>query len=86
MVIESKEMESGSNDLVSVVKFVIHETCDDAGFSHRLITQEHQFVLCKSWYWCHFHCPHTTQHTLNKMPLLIQISSFLSQPCSTYLC
>jgi len=36
------------DDLISVVKFVIHETCDDAGFSHRLVTQKHQFVLCKS--------------------------------------
>lgn len=32
------EWESGSNYLISVVKFVIHETCDDTGFSHRLIT------------------------------------------------
>lgn len=31
--------------LIGVIKLVVHETGDDAGFPHRLITEEDQLVL-----------------------------------------
>lgn len=46
--------DSAGNYLISIIEFIVHEACNDAGFSYRLVSEKDQLILRQSWRRCHF--------------------------------
>lgn len=40
--------DSAGNYLISIIEFIVHEACNDAGFSYRLVSEKDQLILRQS--------------------------------------